>query len=154
MYALNTKTLAVSEYSLSLSVLSVLDGRCYGVLTGGMMELTGSDDDGTDIDAYIQTGKMDMNDPTIKRYPRLYLGGTASDGLSATITTEEKGVETDNVYSAVAWAGNLHEQVVKLARGSQSRHVQVKIENVDGGTMTLDQADVLVEGRSRRVSSS
>ncbi len=154
MYALNTKTLAVSEYSgLSVSSLATLDGRCYGAATGGLMEFTGSDDAGIDIDAYTQTGKMDMNSGAIKRYPRLYLGGTTSGGLTVTVTTKERGVETDNVYSVTAWVGDLHEQLVKLARGPQSRHVQVKVANVDGGTITIDQADILAEKRHRRVSS-
>ncbi len=150
MYALNTKTMAVSEYTGSISSMAVLDNRVFGVDTG-LKELTGADDDGTDIAAYTQTGKMDMGDGSIKRYPRLYLGGTSSNGLSITVTTEEKGVVNNNAYSAAAWTGNLHERVVKLARGPSSRHVQVKVANIDGGTMTLEQTDLLVNGVTRRI---
>lgn len=152
IYVVNANTLAVSEYrDLSLTGLAVLDNRLYGVKTDGLVEVTGTDDEGVAIANYVETGKMTMGSNRLKRFPQLYVGGTASGGLTATVTTKESGVSRSSDYPVPPWAGSLRERVVKLAGGPKSRHVQVKLANVNGGSMVIEQADLLVSGLPRRV---
>ena len=151
-HVINAKNLAPSEYTgLSLLGLDVHDGRLYGISASGLIEFAGTDDEGVDVDAYTQTGKMDFGGGELKRFPRLYLGGSADGGLSVDVATEEVGTETTRTYPVTLWSGSLRERRVKLARGPMSRHVQVKVANVDGGSMVIERADLLVEGLVRRV---
>jgi len=152
IYAVNARTLALSEYhDLSVTDLAALDNRLYGIKSDGLVEFTGTDDEGTDIDAYVETGKMMIGGGILKRYPRLYLGGTADGGVDVTVTTEESGVERSRDYPKAPWNGDLRERVCKLAGGPKSRHVQVKIANRNGGSLKVEQADLMVEGLPRRV---
>ena len=154
VYAANAKLVAPSQYAgLSVLDLAVYDGRLFAIKTDGLAEFTSSaaDDEGTNIDAYIKTGKMDFGNGNLKRFYRFYYGGSASKGLDVTVTTEESGTATDREYRVGPYAGTLREKRVKLARGAKSRHVQVKIANKNGGTMAVDRADLLVQGLPRRV---
>jgi len=152
IYAINANTLAPSEYrDLSVIGLAVLDNQLYGIKTDGFVELTGSDDEGADIDAYIETGEMPLGSGNLKRFPRLYIGGTAAKGVTVTVTTEESGVARSRDYPKAPWLGALRTRVAKLAGGPKSRYVQVKIANRDGGSLKIEQADLRVDGLPHRV---
>ena len=151
-YVVNASNKAVSEYhDLEVTGLAVLNNRLYGIKADGLVEFTGTDDEGADIDVYAETGKMAIGGGVLKRYPRLYIGGTAAGGIDVTMTTEEDGVERERAYPAPPWKGDLRERVVKPASGPKSRYVQVKFANRNGGSLELEQADLMVEGLPRRV---
>lgn len=152
IHAINAEALGISEYhDLTLRGLVEHDGRLYGITPTQLVELTGADDSGTDIDASIKLGKVDLNDPQLKRGTAIYVGGAASGGLTVNVTAEESGTETERSYSMPAWAGSLHERRKKLARGVASRFYQVELANVDGGTFSIEKLGIWLQQMSRRV---
>lgn len=153
IFGVNANTTAVYEWKdLDLRSLVSHNGVLYGITATKLLAFTGSDDGGVDIDAHLKTGKMRFGSSFLKRFVRLYLGGNAVDGLTATVTTEVEGVETAHNYSFAGWVGSLRARRKKLARGIKSRFVQLKVANIDGGDFKLEQCDMDASVITRRIA--
>jgi len=152
MFVVNLKGMKLSTYTgITLLGVGVLDDRLYGVNTAGLVEMTGDDDEGADIDAYVKTGKMRFGSTKLKRSSRLYLDGAASNGLDITITTKESGVDKARQVKVKPFLGTARKRVAKLSRKAESVYWQVKIANVDGGTFELKNPEMLVTTLNRQV---
>jgi len=151
IYALNAKSLAVSEYTgLTISALATHDGVLYGMDATSLLSFSGDADQGVDVDAHVLSGKARLGDGRLARWPRAYVGGTASDGMDLTVTTQEDGQVKARSYPKAAWLGDFRERIAKLAQGALSRWIQIKVANRDGGTLKIEQLDVAVEKIKRR----
>jgi len=152
IYALNAKILAPSKYAgLSLTSLAVLSSRLYATATDGMVEFTGTDDEGTDIDAYVQTGKLSFGSMEEKRCARAYVKEQYANALVLstivdTVDADQEASEDTYTYSVPGRVGaRQHAQAVRLRRDIRAVDWAFKIENVDGGGLVLRGLDVVPE---------
>lgn len=151
-YVFNAKTLGLSRYTgVTFEDIVSRDDTLYGVVADGLRELTGTTDDGTDIDAYVETGKVHFGDGQLKRFFRLYTEGSAAKGATAVVTTQERGTAVVRSYSMNRWTGDLRERRAKLSRKAKSRYVKVKLSNVSGGTFDVTRMALYVKGLLRRI---
>ena len=153
IHAINANTFGISEYK-GLSPVKILShgGRSYVLTSTQLLELTGSTDDGTDIDAYIQTGKIDFGSPKEKRVSRAYVRDQYANALELTtlidaVDAEDDAVEDSYTYSIPGKVGaRQNPQTERLRRDLKGTGWAFKIANVDGGGLVLKGFSVDVEG--------
>lgn len=152
-HSINTITTGIAEYTGLEGLLSIFEhgGRYYGITATQLVELIGTDDDGTDIAAILETGKMDFSSDKIKQMDTVYMNGTSGEDVTLTVTTEQDGTETENEYTMSSWTGDLYERRTKLGRGVRSRWWKVKLENTLSGTFKVKDLKALVNPAARRI---
>lgn len=152
IHTINTNSLGITEYT-GLSLISVVEhgGQMYAITTTELLEFTGTDDDGTDIDIIFKTGLLNFNDESLKQMDSVYLSGTSSENLTLTTTTIEDGIATNRAYTVDSWTGLKYERRKLLGRGVKSKWWQVKIANTNGGSFILRNLKALVAPASRRI---
>ena len=142
-FATNLETGAITEYT-NFNFNSVSgDMACTDT---GLFRLTGSDDDGTAIDASIETGKFDFGSSMLKRLSDAYLSISSDGNLTLTVTTE-----SGTTAYTLTGTSNLETLKADLASGHEGRYWTIKVENVTGSTMELDSIELLPQILSRRV---
>ena len=152
-YAINATALGISEYTgLSLLAITEHDGRYYGITADSMVELTGSDDDGTAIAAYVRTGKLGFGSLAEKHCGRAWIHVQYSDDLTLTtlvdgIDATETAAEVSTSYTVPGHTGALPQiRTVRLRLDQLGMAWSFKIANVAGGALTLRQLAVEPEG--------
>ena len=141
-WVMNTRNKAASQYTnIPFESLATFRGRTYGAGDGGIYEMTGSDDDGANIESQVVTGLLDLGLGVQKRGPELFFAVTG-DGrlLLKVVTTQATGNKTEDWYlsradSRVGTA--MREGRFTIGRGLKSRYWQYTLTNVDGGTLDL-----------------
>ena len=100
-HAFNATTFAVSEYDgLDFIRIFSYNDKYYGMTATGIYELTGADDAGTDIDCYIETGKLFPGVEDLA-CTRAYVRCQAADDLLLTATVDE--LNGDGASAAVSY---------------------------------------------------
>ena len=89
VWVVNIDTNAISQYD-NYGYLSFYsyEGKNYGVAKDGVYELTGSTDNGIEIDTLIDFGKSDLGSIYKKRVTSAYLGISSSGKLSLTVEAD------------------------------------------------------------------
>ena len=153
VYAINAETLGISEYSLpAVDVVSVGD-TCYALSATSLDALSGADDNGADIDSYIQLGRMHFGDPTVaKTVASVYVVGEASKGVVVSEDVEQEGAEYSQQHEEPPWLGDDNARRIKLGRGFESRYPGVTISNYNGGTFSIKSLSFELHTRRHRVS--
>ena len=168
-YALNVQGQLVASYSakwaldansqtlgwmvnLATNAVSKVEGLSFNSLCGnqgadatGIYTLAGATDNGTVIDAFIDSGKLDFGDPSLKNLADYY---ASVDGgkLTLTVTTENSSVP----YQTQATT-QLRTTKIRLARGAKGKYWHFRLANLLGSSAKVDGQEVLVETQSRRV---
>lgn len=153
LYKVNTNTLAVTgpHSGQDLLGLASYGGSLYGIKTDGLVELTGANDESSNIAGVLKTGKLKFGSSDLKRSKRLYLEGSASKGLDVYVTTEEWGESiTRGPYKVPPFAGSLRPKIVKIAGKPKTPYFQIQIQNIAGGTMKLRNMEMSVEVLDRK----
>ena len=158
IYAINTTTLGVSQYSGteldSVVGLCNVDGVLYFSNATSLYKMlsAASDDDGSDIEAYILTGKLDFGDPSVvKQFNRLWLTLSGVDDVAVTFYPSSwEGQETRGAYDAPAIAvpvssNEPYERIVRGLIGQGGYFWQVKVANKSGGALNIESLKALVE---------
>lgn len=150
IHTVNTNSLGITEYT-GLSLVSMVEhnGQLYAITSTELLEFTGEDDGGVDIDVVLKTGKLDFNSQAIKQMDSVYINGTSSADITLTTTTVEAGVETNRDYTIPSWSGGKDERRKRLGRGARSRWWQVKLTTV--GSLILRDLKALIAPTSRRI---
>lgn len=112
-------------------------------------ELSGANDNGTAIDAWLKTAITDFGTAYLKNCERIYLGIRA-DGkmLLKTITNEIE----ENWYEVRLVQEGLHEARVKPGKGLKSRYWQFELRNIRGADFNVESMTLVPIRTGRRVS--
>jgi hypothetical protein len=156
--ALNVVNNAPSQYT-NMPFESVVEfgGRALFFGASGVFEETGSTDDGTEIEAWIDTPAYDFARREQKSVEGISVGGEFADGVYVTVYMDED-TEHSRTYTAdPVKAGQVQQDVVwtlKKYRYGKGRYCHVRIGNVDGGDFSVDYlglAPVFYTRRPRRM---
>jgi hypothetical protein len=141
-WALNTDLKAATQYSNTpfLSFES-FKGRHYAAGAGGIVEFTGTKDDGADIDWSLKTFLMDFGSSKQKRLPDVFIGATSSGQLVLKVITRTPGtgVICEDYYAAERLpAAEAGVGRVQVGRGLRSTFWQLELTSVNGADFALD----------------
>ena len=125
--------------------------RQFAVGVDGLYELGGDTDDGQPIEARIETGLGDFGSPLLKTVDAVYLGYTATAGLTLTATTGHSAGTSIQNYSLAETANATTQARIKLGKGVKARYWQFALANQLGGDFTIETLEVLPTVLGRRV---
>lgn len=143
-WCVNLENLAVSTYS-AFDLTSAADG--YATLVDGIYALTGSDDNGAEIQSTIRLGKQDFGTELLKRMLAVYLGVNSSSQMQARL--EVPGA--DYTYNARACSDDLTVQRIDPGKGLRANWYDLTLMNQDGADFTLASVSFVPAAVSRRI---
>ena len=151
-WVMNTETGGVWQYTnYPFTSYTKFGGKYYGIKEDGLYEITGTDDDGTDIEASIKTGLLDFGTSKLKRVPKAFLGLHANGDMLLNVThTTEEGKVT-NWHRLEARSDAPEGMQVKLGRGPKARYWQFELKTVDGTDFSMDDLKVFPIVLKRRI---
>jgi hypothetical protein len=134
--AVNMRNKGITDYSgFDFNSFAILNGKLYGASTTGIHLLEGADDNGTDIDAHIKTGTIDLHSENVRRIVDAWL--TLRINGNGTFTVYED--EESTGYSEAVNVDNelMHDERVKLAKGLKGRFDAFEFANAGGSDFDL-----------------
>lgn len=152
-WVVNTKSSAFSEYdNFPFDSVIEVSGTYYAVADDGLYEITGDNDQGEQIDAFIKTGLLDMGSHFIKDAKSAYIGFSTDGRMLMKVTTTQKGRKEEWWYELKqSQNGSLRDGRVTIGRGLRAKYWQFEIANVDGADFELDDVQLMYNVLSRRV---
>ena len=152
VYSLNTDNFEVTNYSnYNFDQVMDFNGVPYGVKSDGIYELTGDDDDGTDIDAEFLLGFTDFGEYMLKRMDQLYIG-YKSDGCVYLLLDIENDENQRSYFlkrGGVDSITGLRNARVTPGRGLKSTYWQLGVRNYQGSDFEIDRIGALTSKLSR-----
>ncbi len=153
VWSVNSDLIAATEYeSYPFNSFAFSNRRYLAASADGIYELVGSNDDGTEIEAYVRTGLLDLGTTALKQVIRAYLGYTSDGRLLLKTFTTDGGQKIERWYELTdRTADATREARVKFGKGVKARYWQFEVRNIDGSDFSIDQLQVLPLMLSRRV---
>ena len=155
-YCINTQTMGQSEYEGEFdNVIDVchVEDRTFALSATQLFEHTGSDDDGTDIDAHFRTGAIMAGGRNAqKEVHHLWIAQAGAVELNITFyATWWNGEVAWGPYAAETQStGEPHNRLVRGYLGAPGQWWSVKVANKDGGALDV-RSLVLVLDQTRTV---
>lgn len=160
-WAAPTDTFAMSRYEHKrVEAVAVIGGIVFMATADGIFALTGTDDEGDNVDALVTTGLMDTATPASDKAPAdqslrhasyayvAYSGGRMRFGIGITGNgTEERYFYDFPERTATAPTVNR----TRIGRGARSRFWRFLIGNVEGDMIRVTDARVPLDPSSRRI---
>lgn len=148
-FVINSKTKGISEYT-NYNFNSMSDS--LGATSTGIYSLTGNDDTGTNIDAYIKTGLIDFGTSLEKQVPYAYIGLNKSGRLMLKTDVTYRGQRKERWYEITPRTVNAPDNVrIKTGRGVKARYWQFELVNIDGSDFEIDSLEMLPLILKRRI---
>lgn len=147
-YAVNATTGGLSVYDGTqwdaVVGITVHDDSVVILTDSSLFVLSGSDDDGSDIDASVETGALYLGSPEHEKIcPRIRIHGKAENGLTATVIEHRNGTETEYSYLVDSFGGTESKsQQVRPGKGIRGETLGFRIENVTGGDLRIDRLSI------------
>ena len=151
-YALvvNVENNGISEYTnFNFNSFANFQGKYLAAGAGGIFELTGDNDNETDIDSLIRTGQEDGGTSLLKRPEDAYVGVKADDALEASVVVDGN-VEYDGSPIDPRTDG-IGTQKVKFGKGIKSRYWALQIENTNGCNFEVESAELVLKPVERKI---
>ena len=149
--SVNLSNLAISQYcDYDFNSFCRIGDSYFGASESGIFELTGDDDNGTNIDAFFELVLSDFGLSNMKRIRSIYVGGEANGGLTLTLKDDENNLR---LYTLNLTSGNVQSSgKVAVDRAGIGRYWQIRIDNVGGAYFAIDDIEVLaiILGRKPR----
>lgn len=145
-FVVNTKTRGPAlydNYNFN-SLFKGPDGYYYGCNNSGIFRLSGTRDNGSQIQAKIVSGLSDFNKREKKFFPYAYLALRSEGAMEFTLTVDETTRRTYQVEAREGTQG-VHTKRRKLAQGITGRSAQIEIRNVDGCDFDLQNVELIFE---------
>ena len=144
-WAVNTDLRAVTEHRNQPfdSIVSHPKGFHYAAGPGGIVQFTGTTDDGTAIDAYVRTFLTDFGTHKFKRVPDIWVGLATDGRMLAKVRTRDpaSGAVLDDWYELVTKQdGNEANGRAKVGRGLKSVWWGLELRNIAGSDFRIDEA--------------
>jgi len=117
----------------------------------GIYLLEGDDDEGSNIQAQVETGMMDFNTTNYKTIPECYLGYTSDGDLVLKVYTNEQGNKKEVWYSLTRTKDTADTDRFVLSRGVKGRWFQFELVNRDGGDFEMESIEFFPVVLSRRI---
>jgi len=146
----NTGSGAVTEYTnFSFNSYAPVNGTYYAAGPGGLFQLTGNDDAGTDIAWVVRTGMMDGKSAYLKRLTEVLLAARFDAPVRLRVWTNENDYYD---YTINNFTPDVLQQVrATLGRGMRSRYFRVELSGMDGASMELDSMQLPMTPLARRI---
>lgn len=152
LYAINAETFGIATFSLTPDAIVEHDGVVYLLNATQVLELTGVNDDGVNIDSHILLGKISFNSDEEKRITRTYVKDQYANELLFTAILDELAADQTISETSYEYTISGHVGTRQHARGERLRSDlkavdwAFKVANVDGGGMVLKGLSIDVEG--------
>jgi len=147
-YAVNIRHNSVTRYpAYPFDGIVQLNGTYYGVNASGLYEITGTNDDGADIDVVVGLPMSDMGSSHPKRAPRVYLEGETDGGF--TVSAQADDLAIPEMPSLTAPGKGTH--MAKMPRGPSAYYWLFTIRNVDGAALNINRIEVLAKELGRKL---
>lgn len=146
-----TATMTTVRYAAyPYNSFAAFGGKYLAAGPGGLFQIdAGADDAGTQIDAYVETGLMDFNNPQIKRMSDVYLSGRSELPVKVTLEADEKPVGSYTV--APLSVQTLRQRRGLVGKGGRGRYWKARIENTGGGALEIDDVHFEAAITARRI---
>lgn len=147
-YAVNATTGGLSVYDGTrwdaVVGITVHDDSVVILTDSSLFVLSGSDDDGSDIDASVETGALYFSSPEHEKLCiRIRMHGKAENGANVTVIEHRDGVETEYSYVVASFGGAVAKsQLVRPGKGIRGETLGFRIENVTGGDLRIDRLSI------------
>jgi hypothetical protein len=141
IYVVNTNTGGISEYTgISYSVLIESNGTTYGVNSDGLYKFTGDSDSGSDIDAHITTGYINLNSNQLKRFNQgsIIISYESDETGKLTLYNSTDGVDDTDYYDVSITATYPEAFRPVVWDGMKARYWKFKLENTSGADFRLE----------------
>jgi len=139
---INLKAMATTQYTnWPFKSMTKFNGRYLGVNENGLYEITGSDDDGQQIDAYIVLAQSDFGIRNQKKIPFIDLGYEAQGNLMIELTPDDG---TGQSYLVLSTKTNQQTKRIPVNPRIRGRYWLIKISNMEGCDFSLDSVSVAV----------
>ena len=149
--SINLSNMAVVQYcDYDFNSFCKIGDSYFGASESGIFELTGDDDNGTNIDAFFELVLSGFGISNMKKIRSIYVGGEANGGLTLTLKDDENNSRT---YVLNLTSGNKQSSAkVNVGRDGLSRYWQTRIDNIGGAYFAIDAIEVLaiILGRKPR----
>lgn len=140
------------QVNLATNAVSKIEGLAFNSLSGtqgadatGIYVLSGTTDNGAEIDSIIESGKLDFGDASLKNLTDYY-AGVEGGKLKLTVTTESHSVSYHTTGTT-----QLRTTKVRLAKGAKGKYWRFRLTNVSGSSVKVDEQEIIVEAQKRRV---
>ena len=150
--AMNLKNRLVSFYSgYNFNSVALVNGVYLGAdVASGFYALTGTSDNGTNIDASILLGNYDFGIDNIKTNPQIFFNYSGTGELQVSVATD--GDEMDGPYEVPApTETKTQTKRAKLPQGLRGSHYQYLVENVKGSQVTIQNAELQFQKSMRKL---
>ena len=151
-HVFNTENLLATEYSnYDFLAMAMFNGVPVGISTAGVFELSGSDDDGTDITVDVLSGFSDLGTEDLKRMSNVYLGYKSDGDVQVQISIDGEPAVRTYTVSKISHSSGLKRGRAKPGKGLKSRYWQVGVKNVLGSDLELNDLGLYVQQFNRKV---
>lgn len=147
--AMNLMNRAVTQFdSYGFNSFAEFAGKRLAASEDGIFILEGDVDNGDEIDAVLEMGKLDFGSRQLKAVDYAYIGYD-SDGDLALTASADDGTTYSYAISPVLGASR-HTSRTKLGKGVKARYWKLSIENVAGSDFNVDTFEPEYRDLSRR----
>ena len=145
-YGINIRNNAMTDYSnYPFEFVVRFQGKNYGFNSSGAYLLEGGDDNGTNIDAYLEVPENNFGIHNEKRVNSVYVGSNTPGKLVVTAIADND--KTANV--ATAFTGR--NRRAKMPKGLKGVYWGFRVSNTNGNRMDVDSLQILPEITGRKV---
>ena len=148
VYAMNLKNLCLSKYSnFNYNSLCKFGGQYYGMNSNGLYLLEGDKDNGTDIEAIVETGKDNLKLNNLKRIVDTFITMKAQGEYTLTLISEEGNEYT---YPLVNTNTTIGTWKVDVGKGTRSQYWGLRFKNVAGAKFEVEGIELNIDSLRRR----
>jgi hypothetical protein len=140
-YVVNTNTLGISEFTITPNAIAALDGEVYFIDATSIYKYSGTSDNGTNIDCYIESGYVELLTNEDKRFPTgsVYLSYDSDCTGTLTLYNSTNGVDDTDYYDVPIDATYPYMFRPTLWDGMKARYWKFKLANTNGADFKLEK---------------
>lgn len=148
---MNMRTGGMGQYAnYPFNSLFKLGGNYFGLSDTGIEVLGGTKDLGADIPVLVVSGLHNLGTDNRKILTDAYLEVRCEGQMRLTVVYNETEAICYTLDPVEGKQG-IYFKRIKLARGVDCTHAQVKLENVDGADFDLQSARIITQPKTRRI---
>lgn len=146
-YCMNIETKTVTRWDDY--ALNSFSGN-YGIAPVGVLSLSGDSDNGSEIQAVINLGRLNFGTESLKNLSNGYVGVASPEKIEMTITLPS---EAEYTYLARTSDAALKMQRIDLGKGLRANWFGVSVKNTSGADFTLASVSMNAAVSTRRIFS-